>query len=144
MNDVPLYDTNTFPEQSTVPSDEEMEMFKQQVAEWLRIDETIRKLTVALKERKVHQRALTQKVQDFMTKYGYDNLNTQAGRIRASTRNVKQPLRLSDVRAKILEMGEQRLTAEEIVARIFDAERPSVAKTSLRRIVPKVSLQLDL
>lgn len=145
MNDhEPLYDIESFLQEPTPPSPEEMEMFKQQVAEWLRIDDTIRKLSVAIRERRVHQRAISQKVQDFMVKHGYDNLNTQAGKIRASTRTVKQPLRISDVRTKILELGEQKLSPEEIIQKIFDAERPSSVKTSLRRVVPKVSLQLDL
>lgn len=140
----PLYDVESFLREPDPPSEEDMEMFKQQVAEWMRIDDTIRKLSVAIRERRVHQRALAQKVQDFMTKHGYDNLNTQAGKIRASTRTVKQPLKVSDVRTKILELGEQRLTPEEIIARIFDVERPTTVKTSLRRVVPKVSLHLDL
>jgi hypothetical protein len=137
----PLYDAATFedPPEVPPPSEEDLELFKQQVSEWLKIDETIRKLTVALRERKVHQRALAQKVQEFMTRHGYDNLNTQAGRIRASTRTVKQPLRVTDIRAKLLELGN-----EDLVSRIFDGDRPSVQKTSLRRIVPKVSLSLDL
>lgn len=139
-----LYDTSAFADESGGPTEEELELFRQQVSEWLKIDDTIRKLSVAMRERKVHQRALTQKVQAFMAKYGYDNLNTTAGRIRASNRSVKQPLRITDIRAKILELGDERLTPEQIIARIFDVERPSVQKTSLRRIMPKVSLSLDL
>jgi hypothetical protein len=145
MSSEPLYDVDAFLEgQSQPPSEEDMELFKQQVAEWLRIDDAVRKLHVAIRERRVHQRALTHKIQDFMTLHGYDNLNTQAGRIKTSMRTVKQPLKLTDVRNKILELGEERLTPEEIIARIFDAERPTVVKTSLRRVVPKVSLHLDL
>lgn len=140
----PVYDKDTFPEEPAQPSAEDLETFKQQVAEWLRIDDTIRKLMIALRERRVHQRALGQKVQEFMLRYGYDNLNTQAGRIRASTRTVRQPLRITDVRNKIMELGEEKLKADEIIARVFDVDRPSTQKTSLRRVVPKVSLHLDL
>lgn len=139
-----LYDATTFPEEREPPSEEAMELFKQQVAEWLRIDDTVRKLSVAIRERRVHQRALADKIKVFMNKYGYDNLNTQAGRIRASTRTVKQPLKVNDIKTKLLELGDQALTPEEIVARIFDAERPTMVKQSLRRIVPRVSLALDL
>lgn len=136
-----LFDESTFPE---TPTDEELDMFKQQVAEWLKLDDQVKKLSVAMRERRVHQRAIAAKVSAFMNRYGYDNLNTQHGRIRATTRQVKQPLRIVDVRTKILELGEARLTPEEIIQRIFDAERPVVQKQSLRRIVPKVSLQLDI
>lgn len=139
-----LYDASTFPEEREAPSEEDLEMFKQQVGEWVKIDDTVRKLSVAIRERRVHQRALADKIKEFMARFGYDNLNTQAGRIRSSTRTVRQPLKVGDIRSKILELGEQRLAPEELVERIFDAERPTVVKQSLRRIVPRVSLALDL
>ena len=132
-------------EQETAPpTPEELEIFKQQVAEWMKLDDSIRKLSVAIRERRVHQKALSTKVQEFMIKHGYDNLNTQQGRIRSNVRNVKQPLKLTDIRAKLLELGDQKLTGEEIIQRILDAERPTVEKQSLRRVVPKVSLSLDI
>ena len=138
MQNEPLYDPKTFPEVEA-PSDEDMEMFKQQVSEWVKLDEQIKKLHVALRERKVHQRALGQKVQEFMVKYGYDNLNTQQGRIRSKVREVAQPIKLGEVKSKLKELGH-----EELVEKLFNSERPKVQKQSLTRIVPKVSLHLDL
>lgn len=124
------------------PSDEDLNLFRQRVSEWMKLDDTIRKLTIALRERKVHQRAVTQKIQEFMSTYGYDNLNTQQGRIQHKVRQVKQPLKLNDVKSKILEY--QNLSGEELIKKIFDAERPIEEKKSLRRIVPKVSMSLDV
>lgn len=147
-----LYDPNSFREEVSeseseheegrAPSEEEMELFRQQVSEWMKLDDSIRKLTVAVRERKIHQQALGIKVQEFMQKFNYDNLNTQAGRIKANVRKVKQPLRLTDIREKILAL--QGLTGEELVAKIFDEERPVTEKRSLRRVIPKVSLSLDI
>lgn len=131
-----LYDEQTFPEK---PSDEDMEMFKQQVSEWVKLDEQIKKLNVAIRERKVHQRALGQKVQEFMIRYGYDNLQTQQGRIKSKVREVPAPVKMSDVKTKLLELGHT-----ELVEKIFHSDRPLVQRQSLSRIVPKVSLQLDL
>lgn len=125
-----------------IPSDEDLNLFRQRVAEWMKLDDNIRKLTIALKERKVHQRAITQKIQEFMASYGYDNLNTQQGRIQHKVRQVKQPLKIMDVKSKILEY--QNLSGEELVKKIFEAERPVEEKKSLRRIVPKVSMSLDV
>lgn len=139
-----LYDNGTFPAERKEPTAEEMELFRQQVAEWLKIDDTVRKLKTALRERRVHQRALAEKVQSFMIRHGYDNLNTQAGVIRASTRTVRQPLKIGDIREKLLALGDTPLAPEEIINRILDAERPTTVRQSLRRIVPRVSLALDL
>lgn len=137
----PLHDESTFPEQ---PSDEDLAEFKHEVSEWLKLDEQIKKLNIAVRERRVHQRALAAKVSAFMERYGYDNLVTQHGRIKASVRQVRQPLRVADLRAKILELGSDHVRPEEIVQRIFDADRPVVVKQSLRRFTPRVSLQLDI
>lgn len=129
-------------EELPTPSDEDLTLFRQRVSEWMKLDDTIRKLSTALRERKVHQRAITQKIQEFMSTYGYDNLNTQQGRIQHKTRQVKQPLKLNDVKSKIMEY--KGLSGEELVKKIFDAERPVEEKKSLRRIVPKVSMSLDV
>ncbi|QIG60148.1 autolysin [Dishui Lake large algae virus 1] len=137
-----LYEDDEDDENVPIPSEEELNLFRQRVAEWTKLDDIIRKLSTAIRERKVHQRAITQKIQDFMKAYGYDNLNTQQGRIQHKVRQVKQPLKLVDVKTKILEL--QGVSGEELVKKIFEAERPVEEKTSLRRIVPKVSMSLDI
>ena len=124
------------------PTLEELEQFKAQVGEWLKLDDQVRKLSVAVRERRVHQRALSSNIQTFMIKYGYDNLNTQYGRICAVVRQVKQPLKLTDVRTKILEY--QGLSGEQLIDRIFAETRPLVEKKSLRRVIPKVSMHLEI
>lgn len=135
-------DTESDMEEGRAPTEDEMEHFRQQVSEWMKLDDSIRKLTVATRERKVHQQAIASKIQEFMIKFNYDNLNTQMGKIKSNVRKVKQPLKLTDIREKILEL--QGLTGEELVAKIFDAERPVTEKRSLRRVIPKVSLSLDI
>ena len=129
---------------NSAPSDDDLAMFRQQVAEWLKLDDHIRKLTIALRERKVHQKALGAKIQEFMTTNNYDNLNTQQGRIKASTREVKKPVRLQEIKSTLMELADTRLTGQELLERIFEGDRPTVVKQSLRRIVPKVSLHLDI
>lgn len=137
-----LYEEDEEDTNLPVPTEEDLSLFRQRVQEWTRLDDVIRKLGTALRERKVHQKAITQKIEEFMVKYGYDNLNTQQGRIQHKTRQVKQPLKLTDVKSMILE--NQGLSGEELVKKIFEAERPVEEKKSLRRIVPKVSMSLDI
>jgi hypothetical protein len=139
-----LYDPLPFIEddEPRPPTEEELEMFRQQVAEWTKLDDQVKKLMIAIRERRIHQRAMTNKIQDFMFKHGYDNLNTHSGRIKASVRQVKQPLKLNDIREKILALS--NLSGEQLVKEIFESERPCQEKRSLRRVMPKVSLSLDL
>ncbi len=145
-----LYDPDSFREEeevvSTMPSRDALDMFKQQVAEWTKLDNDIRKLSIAIRERRVHQRALGARIQDFMIKYGYDDLNTQAGKIRSNVRMVKQPVKLGDIREKLMAIPDlSGMTGEQLLEKLFDDEnRPVVEKRSLRRVIPKVSLSLDI
>ena len=125
------------------PTEEEMDDFKQKVAEWARMDDQIKKLSVAMRERRVHQKALGAQIQEFMMQFRYDDLNTRSGIIRSNVRVVPVPLKLKDIRARLLEViGEEQ--GEEIIEKVFAGDRPLVEKRSLRRIVPKVSMSLDL
>lgn len=125
------------------PTEDEMDDFKQKVAEWARMDDQIKKLSVATRERRVHQKALGAQIQEFMMRFRYDDLNTRSGIIRSNVRVVPVPLKLKDVRARLLEViGEEQ--GEEIIEKVFAGDRPLVEKRSLRRIVPKVSMSLDL
>jgi hypothetical protein len=145
-----LYNIESFPEDALKehipdPSDEELILFKQQVAEWIKIDDQVRKLSIAIRERRVHQKTLSKKVQEFMIKNGYNNLNTQQGVIKSNVRDVKQPLKLNEIRIKIEELDEsETLTKEQIIQRFFEIEREITQKQSLRRQIPKVSMNLDL
>lgn len=139
-----LYDPHSFEEAVDVsqPSDEEFEMFKQQMSQWLKLDDQVRKLSIAIRERRTQQRALAEKIQEFMIKFKYDDVNTTVGRVKSNVRQAKVPLKIGDIREKIVEM--RHLSGDELVEAIFAAERPIVEKRSLRRIIPKVSMSLDL
>lgn len=123
------------------PTPEELEEFKTRVAEWTKLDDQVRKLIIAVKERRTHQKALSEGIQYFMGKYGYDNLNTNHGRIIHSVRKVKQPLKVTEIRELIAR--EHTLRGEELIKFIFDTERPTVEKEVIRRVIPKVSMLLD-
>ena len=51
------------------PSPEELETFKNLVNDWFKYDDQIRKLSIAMKERKNYQRVLNNKIEDFMFNY---------------------------------------------------------------------------
>ena len=81
------------------PTTEEMDTFKNLVTDWFKYDDAIRKLNIAIRERKTLQNVL-------------NNSN---------------------------------LTGEQLLAKIFNKyERPIIEKKSIRRIIPKVSMSLDI
>jgi hypothetical protein len=129
-------------DETETPSEEDLADFRAKVSEWMKMDDQIRKLEVAIRERKVHQKALSSGIQKFMDTYGYDNLNTNQGRIRHSVRTVKIPVKLTEVKEKLLEF--KHLTGEELFKTIFESDRPTKENKSIRRVIPKISMNLDL
>ena len=121
------------------PSSDELDTLKTLVSEWFKYDDQIRKLQIAIKERKVHQKALNNKIEKFMFDYKYKDLNTQHGRIKANERKVKVPVKMSEIKQKILEFKD--LSGEELLNEIF-SDRPTVIKKNIRRVIPQVNLQI--
>jgi len=125
------------------PTKDELDTFKNLVNEWFKLDDIIRKLIVALKERKNHQRVLNNKIEEFMFKYQYNDLNTQNGRLKASVKTSHKPVNIKEVK-EILEKNKD-LKGEELLEKIFNKEeRPLTTKKVIKRIIPKVSLSLDI
>jgi hypothetical protein len=122
------------------PTDEELDTFKNLVNDWFKYDDQIRKLLIAIKERKNYQRVLNNKIQEFMFKYKYNDLNTQHGRIKTNVREVKAPIKIGDIKNKIVKYKD--LSGEELLKKIFEEERETVVKKNIQRIIPKVSLTL--
>ena len=124
------------------PTEDELKDFRSLVNEWIKMDEQIRKLSIALRERKVHLKALSENMQKFMSRFGYDNLNTNQGRIVNSVRKIKEPIKMMEIKEFLLE--KKHLTGEQLFKEIFEKERPVKQSSSIRRVVPKVSMHLDI
>jgi hypothetical protein len=129
-------------EKIQIPTEEELKDFRSLVNEWIKMDEQIRKLSIALRERKVHLKALSENMQRFMSKFGYDNLNTNQGRILNSVRKVKEPIKMIEIKEFLLE--KKHFTGEQLFKELFEKERPVKQTNTIRRIVPKVSMHLDI
>jgi hypothetical protein len=123
------------------PTEEELQNFKNLVNEWFKYDDQIRKLVIAIKERKSYQKALNNKIQEFMFKYQYNDLNTQHGRIKTNIKEVKVPFKITEIKDRILQFKD--LSGEDLLKEIFnDDNRPTVVKKKIHRIIPKVSLTI--
>ena len=127
-------------EERTEPSAEELETFKNLVNDWFKYDDQIRKLKIAMKERKNYQRVLNNKIEEFMFNYKYNDLNTQHGRIKTNIKECKVPIKMNDIKTKIIQYN--NLSGEELLKRIFEEDRETVVKKNIKRIIPKVSLTL--
>jgi len=132
---------NNVLESNNEPSEEELSDLKSMVNDWFKYDDQIRKLQIAIKERKLHQRALQIKIEKFMFEYQYKDLNTQHGKIKANERKVKIPVKMTEIKEKIIEL--KHLSGEDLLNEIFNKEnRQTVIKKNIRRVIPTVNLQI--
>lgn len=130
-------------EHPDTPSESDLADFKAKVSEYLKLDDQVRKLNIAIRERRVHLRALSEKIQDFMNRYEIGTLNTQHGeRIHHKVRQSKVPIKIVDVKELLLE--KRHLTGEQLFKELFESERPTKEVKTIRRVIPKVSLNLDI
>ena len=120
------------------PTEEEKQDMREQAKRWLQLDDQVRTLSVAIRERRLAQGALASKIQQFMDKFGYDDVSSSGNMIKTVTRKVKTQPKLKDVRKKLLDLPD----GNDIVERIFT---PCVVteKRTIKRIIPKVSMSLD-
>ena len=122
------------------PTEEELDTFKNLVNDWFKYDDQIRKLKTAIKERKNYQRVFNNKIEEFMFNFKYNDLNTQHGRIKTNVKECIVPIKMNDIKTKIIQYKE--LSGEELLKRIFDEDRQTVVKKNIKRIIPKVSLTI--
>lgn len=128
---------------SKTPSEEELDEFRNQVLSWVTLDDQIRKLKIAAKERKKAQTVLSQTIMKFMEEHEIDDLNTQYGKIKFCKKNVIKPVTLNEIRDQLEKNSDK--TAEEIAKELFAEEkRPKTTKAILHRVVPKVTMCLDI
>ena len=117
-----------------IPSNEDLEDFKNKVRMWLEYDNTVIKLKQALKERKKAQDALTGKIGEFMSKYNIEDLNTKQGKLRCRIIDVKAPLTQKQIKERLTETltsGDKQ--PNEVVNDVFKREG-TIQKIVLRRL----------
>lgn len=125
------------------PTEEELETFKIWVQDWFKYDDAIRKLKIAIRERIVLRNALNSKIEDFMFKFNYNDLNTQNGRLKTNIRSVHKPVNIKEIKDIIT--NNKNLTGEELLAKIFNKDnRPVMEKKCIKRIIPKVSMNINI
>jgi Family of unknown function (DUF5760) len=110
-----------------------LDEFKNQVRMWWQYDTDIKRLQIAIRERKTAQNHITDKVLDFMKRHNIEDLNTKEGVLRYRTSVVKAPLSQKSIKTKLSEYFERDPNAMNFIKKIFE-DREKVEKVSLRRL----------
>ena len=110
-----------------------LDEFKNQVRMWWQYDTDIKRLQVAIRERRTAQNHITEKVLDFMKRHNIEDLNTKEGVLRYRTAVVKAPLSQKSIKTRLSEFFERDPNAMNYIKKIFE-DREKVEKVSLRRL----------
>jgi hypothetical protein len=130
-NDIALDNTNT--DLVETMNEALLEEFKDNVQAWMDLDNQLKRLEAASKQRKTKKKELNEKILDFMAKYNIEDLNTKQGVIRYKKVFVKEPLSQKIIKERLSDLFRDDQTNYEKIEKIF-TDRGKVEKQSLRRL----------
>ena len=108
--------------------------FKNDVRTWMELDNSIRRLQHALKERKTAKKILTDRILNFMNRYNIEDLNTNEGCLRYKVTYVRPPLTQQGIKERISSYFEANQdAARDLHVHVF-GNRDRAEKMSLRRL----------
>ena len=130
-NDIAI--DNTSHEMTESMNEVLLEEFKDNVKQWLELDNQLKRLAAASKERRKKKNDINLKILEFMGKFNIEDLNTKDGIIRYKKTFVKEPLSQKTIKTKLEEIFKDDQENFEKIAKIF-TDREKIEKTSLRRL----------
>lgn len=130
-NDIAI--DNTSREMTESMNEALLEEFKDNVKQWLELDNQLKRLAAASKERRKKKNDINLKILEFMGKFNIEDLNTKDGIIRYKKTFVKEPLSQKTIKTKLEELFKDDQENFEKIVKIF-TDREKVEKTSLRRL----------
>ena len=83
-----------------IPKDQ-LDIFKENVTNWLKIDSDICELEKKIRELKKQRKKDEHEVTQFMVKFNISDLNTNNGKIECNARNTKKPLNKTNIRENL-------------------------------------------
>ena len=121
-----------------IPSSELIH-FKEQVKKWLTIDQQIAELESKLRDlKKIRNKELEPQVTDFMVKFKINDLNTENGKIKCSTRNTKKGLTAKYIQEKLTNTLENNDLVDKAMENILE-NREVVTTYKLAKVKVKGS-----
>jgi hypothetical protein len=122
-------------------NDEEFIEFKNNVKEWLTLDDDIITLQKAIKERKNKKTELTPKVLDYMGRFNINDLNTNNGKIKFTKSMCTKPLNKQFLVSRLGDFFKDFSKGEKAASFILE-NRDKEEKIKLRRVVNKNELSI--
>lgn len=110
--------------------------FKENVKEWITLDDDIKTLNLALKERKQKKNELTPKVLEFMNEYEVHDVKTTDGQLKFSKSLTSKPLNKKYLVSRLGDFFKDYNKGEKAVDFIYE-NRDKEEKLKLKRIIKK-------
>ena len=120
---------------------EEFVEFKNNVKEWLTLDDDIITLQKAIKERKSKKNDLTPKILDFMNRFKINDLNTNNGKLKFTKSLQTKPLNKQFLISRLGDFFKDFSKGEKAASFILE-NRDKEEKLKLRRVINKKELIL--
>jgi hypothetical protein len=117
-------------------NDEEFIGFKNNVKEWLTLDDDIITLQKAIKERKIKKDQLTPKILNFMDKFNINDLNTEGGKIKFTKSLYTKPLNKQFLISKLGDFFKDFKKGEKAASFILE-NRDKEERCKIRRVANK-------
>lgn len=113
-----------------------LEVFKENVKEWLTLDDDIKTLNSHLRDRKKRKNELTPDILKFMEQYEIQDMNTNSGLIKYNQTLVKKPMNKEFIRNKLSDFLKNSKTADDATDYITQ-NRDTEVKIKLKRVNKK-------
>ena len=110
-----------------------LEVFKENVKEWLTLDDDIKTLNSHLRDRKKRKNELTPDILKLMQEYEIQDMNTNSGLIKYNQTLVKKPMNKEFIRKKLSDFLKNSKTADDATEYITQ-NRDSEIKIKLKRV----------
>lgn len=122
-------------------SNPEFVHFKQNVKDWVTLDDDIKTLQDAIKKRKKRINELTPQILDFMKRFNINDLNTQNGQLRYTTSLLAKPVNKNFLLSKLGEFFKDNEKSEALTTYIYD-NRIKEEKVKLKRVIEKKKINI--
>jgi hypothetical protein len=109
--------------------------FKSDVRTWLELDNSIRRLQAAIKDRRAAKKQLSERILRFMADHNIEDLDTKDGKLRYRIAFVRTPLSQAVIKERISSyFGVNNDNAATAMNGVVFGNRARVEKTSLCRL----------
>jgi hypothetical protein len=121
---------------NNVPDSRQLDAFKNDVRTWIEVDNSIRDMHAAIRDRRAAKKSLTDRILSFMEEFNIEDLNTKDGRLRYRMSYVRAPLSHASIKDRISNyFASNASAAQEVHGAVF-GNRERSEKLSLRRLKP--------